>query len=294
MEHKINKNCTPPGDGDSQTIEYEDYCAPDNGAHFCCDEDKYKEKFNSQKWIKDDQTNFPLPIYPIIDAPTVYNRNGKPYHTDPDKHHVFFPRKLLISDSLDPGGKVVRYSRVQVLRRYYHNLAHKLMEPPDIPLNEYAMYELAVLALSNYIPRTAIDLRNGDIAVKELNNTEYELLRAMTEVDFTAGFQSAIGRFVIHSTVSINRRDLHKERVTQEFLNAKEGSIRKTMLGNQIIKMALDAPTHQVQNKMRDAIERREMPSTTKSAYKTSLEMAKKVKQRDRTTVLHKSLTVDT
>jgi hypothetical protein len=228
-------------------------------------------------WLLDEDTDFPLPLFPTLDAPNVYTRRGELYHKDPDDHHFFFPRKTFTDDNLPPGGKVVRVSRIQTVRRYHHDAAHKLMAPPPEISDPERQFGMSVLALSNFIPRQAIDVRGVDPRVVDLSDAEYALLRDMTRVDFVPAYHATIGKFFI-DVLAANHLTAVDEATRCQFLEAEQNSASKRAFGMRILKMmSLDAVTP-LNPTVHDLKKQGEIPLEQPSPYKTVLLYSRKVK----------------
>lgn len=227
-------------------------------------------------WLCDEETNFPLPIYPTIDAPEVRTRNGTLYHKDPDDHHFFFPRKLFLSDDIGPGGQVVRVSRIQSVRRYYHDTAHRLMTPPPLLDKPEQQFGMSLLALLNFVPRQAIALDNGQPKVQDLTDSEYELLRKMTRVDFSQGYHASIGRFFLQTMLS-EHKDAIDEKLSCEFLESRNYK-HKRQIGNRILKMVSSEAVEPLLPTVTDLRKKGEIPVYQPGPYKTVLAYARKAK----------------
>jgi hypothetical protein len=230
-------------------------------------------KYNKQPWLLDEETNFPLPIYPFIDAPTVLTKHGNPYHKDPDDHHFFFPRKVFLSDKLNPGGQVVRVSRIQAVRRFYHDKAHNYMDPPPLIEDPEKQFGMSLLALLNFVPRQAIDLSSDTPSRVELSDSEYELLRKMTRVDFTKDYHACIGRFFIKTMINEHRDSIDK-RLEADFLEARNHTTRR-QIGNRILKLVSFHAVEPLQPTVDILKKQGEIPQWQTSPYKTVIKYAR-------------------
>lgn len=227
-------------------------------------------------WICDEETSFPLPIYPTTEAPIVTTKNGTPYHKDPDDHHVFFPRKLLLSEELNPGGQVVRVSRIQSVRRYYHNTAHALMMPPTLIEKPEQQFGMSVLSLLNFVPRQAINLDGSLPEVVDLGDDEYELLRNMTRVDFSKGYHAHIGKFFLGVMLN-NMEKAVDEDLSCQFLEARY-SRQKRELGNRILKRMSSFAVEPLLPTVSDLRKKGEIPASQPGPYKTVVTYARKAR----------------
>jgi hypothetical protein len=230
-------------------------------------------KYNKEPWLLDEETNFPLPIYPFIEAPTVVTRHGKPYHKDPDDHHFFFPRKVLLSDKLNPGGQVVRVSRIQAVRRFYHDRAHNYMDAPPLVENPEKQFGMSLLALLNFVPRHAIDLSGDSPERVELSDAEYELLRNMTRVDFTKDYHACIGRFFIKTMIQEHRSAIDQN-LEGMFLETRNNTTKR-QIGNRILKLVSFHAVEPIQPTVDILRKQGEIPEWQTSPYKTVIKYAR-------------------
>lgn len=229
-----------------------------------------------QQWLLDDETQFPLPIFPSLDAPTVMTRHGKPYHKDPDEHHFFFPRKTFTDENLPPGGKIVRVSRIQLVRRYHHDAAHRLMAPPPEIADVQRQFGMSVLALSEFIPREAIDVRGDDPVARAMNDRQYDLLRDLTRVDFDRSYHSVVGRFFL-GVITMQHAHEVDELTRCEFLETKHAKRKKDLALN-IIKCMSRQAVEPINPTISELKKQGEIPHTQQSAYKTVVHYARRAK----------------
>jgi hypothetical protein len=226
-----------------------------------------------QPWFLDPETQYPLSLYPTMEAPTVYTKTGEPYHKDPDEHHIFHTKKSYREAAVGLGGPVVKFSRIQTVRRYHHDAAHRMLLPPPILEHEKAQFDTSVWSLVNLIPRQAIDVRGDSPVVRGLTDDEYELLRRLTRADFSKSFHSSIGKFFLQTMLRLHGETVDNT-LKDEFFDAKTKKQRRNV-GNRILKLvALEAvdpliPTYAQLKK--DG----EIPPEQKSPYKTVLQFAK-------------------
>ena len=226
-----------------------------------------------EPWYLDPETGYPLSLYPTMDAPAVYTKTGELYHKDPDEHHIFHTKKSYRESVLGLGGPVVKFSRIQTVRRFHHTSAHKMLLPPPIVDHEKAQFDTSVWSLMNLIPRQAIDVRGDSPVVRELNDTEYEFLRKLTRADFERGFHASIGKFFLQ-TMLRHHGDVIEPNLRDEFFDAKTRRQQRD-IGNRILKLvALEAvdplvPTYALLKK------EGEIPPEQKGPYKTVLRFAR-------------------
>lgn len=257
-----NFETTPPGQGD--ILPKKEGASVDEAPFDLCSENDAGVRIS---WITDDETGFPLPIYPYTDAPPIYTRNGELYHKDPDRHHFFFPRKQFISDDLEPGGQVVRLSRTQEVRRYYHDLAHRTMAPPPLIIDPVERFNLTLLALSNYVPSTAINFNGTEPTTRELSDHEYDTLREMTRIDFGRSYSSQVGKFFIDIMIN-NHTDSIDDKVICDFLEAKYGKVKKD-LGARILKAMSIAAADPINHKVNILKKDGQIPKGQDTPYRT-------------------------
>lgn len=243
-------------------------------------------KYNKEPWLLDEETNFPLPIYPFVDAPAVITKNGRPYHKDPDDHHFFFPRKVFLSDKLNPGGQVVRVSRIQAVRRFYHDRAHNYMDPPPLVEDPEKQFGMSLLALLNFVPRQAINLTDNSPERVDLSDSEYELLRKMTRVDFTKDYHACIGRFFLR-TMLTEHREAVDSKLASEFLESKNYATKR-QIGNRIQKLVSMHAVEPLQPTVDILRKQGEIPAQQTSPYKTVIKYARSV--RDANVIISEAL----
>lgn len=225
-------------------------------------------------WFLDETTGFPLPLMPLKDAPPVYTKHGERYHKDPDDHHFWFPRKAFNSEELKPGGEIVRITRLQTVRRRHHTDAHNLMQPPPLVVDQNDQFRLALLALSNYIPSKAIDVRGDTPEVVELSEQNYKDVCESTRRGFAESHYSTIGRFFLDTLIRNSAHVVDAE-MAEEFLYTQH-QIHKKDLGNQILKIM---SSHTVEPVMNEYVELRkagEIPLNQPSPFMTVLRFSKK------------------
>jgi hypothetical protein len=227
-------------------------------------------------WFLDESTGFPLPLMPLKDAPTVYTKHGKPYHHDPDLHHFFFPRKQFNSHEIGPGGQVVRISRLQNVRRYWHTTAHNSLQPPPLIEDQGEQFRLSLLALTNFIPKKAIDMRGSSPEIVELSDNEYADLQESTKTGFSRSYYSAVGRFFLSAAIKTSGHIIDYEK-RDEFLHTKHIH-RQKELGNQIIKMVCSHAVEPVNRHYAEARSTGEIPATQPSPFRTVTTFAKHAK----------------
>lgn len=222
-----------------------------------------------QPWILDEETRFPLSIYPTMDAPDVYTRHGTLYHKDPDEHHIFHTKRGLSESNIGPGGPVMRFSRIQKVRRYHHDAAHRLMAPPPIVFHEKEQFDTSLWSLVNLIPRQAVDVRGDEPVVRNLDNDEYNLLRELTRADYSKGFHSSIGRFLIQHMVHEYKEAIDDD-LRCQLLEAKYIRQRRE-IGNRIIKIVTTEAVNSIMPLYTELKKNGEIPPEQKSPYKTVL-----------------------
>lgn len=191
-------------------------------------------------WPLDSLTGFPLPVCPLDDAPAVYMRSGRPYQSDPDLHHFFFPRASFNGDELGTGGQIVRLTRVQQIRRYHHTQLHKHLGPPPLLSDPLDQFNMSVLALSDYLPRRAIDPGNEEMGTISLDAQQYDKLRKRTFRDFDVQYSSVIGKFFLRVMTT---RHIHclDPIVPEEFLRTKSTKRRYDLARYILHSVAEDA-----------------------------------------------------
>jgi hypothetical protein len=185
------------------------------------------KKIERAPWVLDESTGIPLSLFPTLEAPDVYNRNGELYHTDPDEHHIYHSRSEYSPEKLGEAGPVVRGSRLQTVRRYHHEKAHELLAPPPIIIDPKEQLLAGSLAIMKYIPRKVIDIRNDKPETTELNDTEYELLKSLTHNSYLENFYSTIGRFFIR-TMTREYQDSIDDDLRCQLLEAKHNATIKS------------------------------------------------------------------
>ncbi|MCA9350726.1 hypothetical protein H6794_03895 [Candidatus Nomurabacteria bacterium] len=227
-------------------------------------------------WLLDESTQFPLPIYPYIDAPSVRTKNGSLYHKDPDDHHFFFPRKLFLSDELGPGGQIVRVSRIQSTRRFYHDMAHNVMAPPPVVDTPDKQFGMSLLALLNYVPRQAINLTNEAPEMVDLNEEEYRLLKKMSRVDFKKEFHKHIGGFFLKTMLSQHVGELD-DKLACEFL-APVNHKHKMQTANRIVKFICSQSVEPLEPTVNDLKKEGLIPINQPSPYKTVLKYVRQTR----------------
>jgi hypothetical protein len=227
-------------------------------------------------WFLDETTGFPLPLMPLKDAPDVFNKDGTPYHTDPDEHHFWFPRKAFNASELKPGGEVVRISRLQTVRRYHHNTAHKMMEPPPIVTERSGHLRLSLLALSNYVPRQAIDVRGEAPEVVVLSDSEYHEVCNTTRKGFGSSYHSVIGRFFLGVMLEQSAHVV-EPKICEEFLYTKNLK-RKRDLGNRALKAMAHNLVIPVTAEYAELRKAGEIPQQQPSPFATVLRFSKLAK----------------
>lgn len=235
-------------------------------------------EFDRLPWFLDETTGFPLPLMPLKDAPVVMNRDGTPYHTDPDTHHFFSPRKLFNADQIGPGGKVVRITRLQQIRRFHHTAAHKQMEPPPVIESPTEQFRLSLLALSGYIPTTAIDVRDDGPTLVDLSPSLYQDLRESTMQGFEKSHHVAIGRFFLQAITDTSVHTLCDD-IREEFLQTKHET-RKSELGNFILKSLSHRAVEPVNSLYSEAKKAGEIPPNQQSPFRTAVAYARRGKPR--------------
>lgn len=175
---------------------------------------------SQRPWPVDEATGFPLPVYALDKAPGVYTRSGQPYHADPDLHHFFFPRALYNGREAALGGQVVRLTRVQKVRRYHHTELHKNLGPPPPLTDPTDQFNIGVLALSDYLPRQAVDPRTDAMEVVRLDSRQHNKIRERTYRDFDVQYHSVIGKFFLRVMTTRHIHSLDPN-VPEEFLHTK-------------------------------------------------------------------------
>ncbi len=227
-------------------------------------------------WFLDESTGFPLPLMPLKDAPEVYTKHGKLYHKDPDDHHFWFPRKAFNSEDLKPGGEVVRITRLQTVRRRHHTDAHNLMEPPPLITDKIDQFRLSVLALSNYIPNRAIDVRGSQPEVVELSYLDYEAVRESTRRGFANSHNAAIGRFFINTIIE-HSSDVVEQEMIEEFLYTPHETHRKN-LGNRILKIMSLHAVESIENDYAEFRKAGQIPKGQSSPFTTVVKFSRQAK----------------
>ncbi len=125
----------------------------------------------------DELTGIPLPIVPqnyLVEQSKLSNW-----------HHAWHPNSDVALEDL--GGRALRHSRIQLVRRIDHNYKdkgrpnyHNYYAGPEMPTTDSERFRLCVLSAAGYMPEMGIDLdgtSDGPL-VRPLTTKERDLLRA--------------------------------------------------------------------------------------------------------------------
>ena len=211
----------------------------------------------------DELSGLPLPIFPNPQLTPVLSRSVINRDRVADLHHTFHPRLSLVNMGLS--AEALRACRVQwVLYDDHHNEVgyHKGFVGSERPKTDFDMFKTIVFASAGYVPDRALAFD------EEANHTVVSLNRAQHAQLLQPGIMrvdnyTKVKDYLLDYAARKGITDRGSSTV-DEFLFSKDKA-RCALLGNELIRLASEVATSDLDRDYREAKKARALPDRRSS-----------------------------